>query len=288
MTEKLTTSYVIVFTAFLFFICLPPAAAQRIAVISPEKNDQAPVYAERLSAALSGHFRMIETSAADSAFSSLSMATPFNQTIEETRSAGKVIGADILIFVKVETQRRSSFTREKYHEATAAIFVTGARSGELFHFELRSIEEDTQDEAFRSLLNEAEATADALNHLFPDIYQKELAAVQKTEIEDHSSIAEEDKTTRPPMPYRQVKPSSTSDAFLYGVHATIDAQVDITAQGSIAKIRIIRWAGYGLEKAVTDAIRKMKWRPAERNGKNLPMRVMLRYNFTKLEKNESN
>ena len=90
------------------------------------------------------------------------------------------------------------------------------------------------------------------------------------------------------MPYRQIKPVSTSEAFLFGVHATVDAEADITADGSVADIRVIRWAGYGLEKAVTDAIRKMDWRPAERDGKNLPMRVMLRYNFTKLEKPDKN
>jgi len=28
----------------------------------------------------------------------------------------------------------------------------------------------------------------------------------------------------------------------------------------------------------------MNWRPGERGGKPLPMRVLLRYNFTKIEK----
>jgi hypothetical protein len=35
---------------------------------------------------------------------------------------------------------------------------------------------------------------------------------------------------------------------------------------------------------VTDAVRAMNWRPAMRGGKPLPMRVLLRYNFTKVEK----
>jgi hypothetical protein len=50
--------------------------------------------------------------------------------------------------------------------------------------------------------------------------------------------------------------------------------------------KIVRWAGFGLEEAVERAVRSMNWRPAMRNGKALPMRVLLRYNFRKVEKDE--
>ena len=39
-----------------------------------------------------------------------------------------------------------------------------------------------------------------------------------------------------------------------------------------------------LEESVEKAVRAMNWRPAMRNGSALPMRVLLRYNFTKVEK----
>lgn len=292
MAEKHITAKMIVFGAFaamyLMLFCVTTADAQRIAVISPEKGTEPETYADRLLGHLSDRHRTVERSAAEAAFTSLSIATPFNQTAGETRSAGNVIGADILIFVKVETQRRSSFEKPKYFESSAALFLTGARSGELFHFELRKAEKDTPEEAFDALLTDTETTADAITSLIPDLYRQELNARSDITIEDHSRSAEQDKTTRPPMPYRQIKPTSTGEAFLFGIHATIDAEAGIDANGTISDIRVIRWAGYGLEKAVTDAIRKMTWRPAERNGKNLPMRVMLRYNFTKIEKTEKN
>jgi hypothetical protein len=62
--------------------------------------------------------------------------------------------------------------------------------------------------------------------------------------------------------------------------------VDIDAEGRIAASRIVRWAGFGLDESVEKAVRSMNWRPAMRNGKSLPMRVLLRYNFRKVEKDE--
>jgi hypothetical protein len=52
------------------------------------------------------------------------------------------------------------------------------------------------------------------------------------------------------------------------------------------RTQIVRWAGYGLDEAVTETVRRMNWRPATRGGKALPIRVLLRYNFKKIEKEE--
>jgi hypothetical protein len=51
------------------------------------------------------------------------------------------------------------------------------------------------------------------------------------------------------------------------VTATIDVLVDVEADGGITKIEIVRWAGFGLDESVAETVRKMNWRPAERNGK---------------------
>jgi hypothetical protein len=49
---------------------------------------------------------------------------------------------------------------------------------------------------------------------------------------------------------------------------------------------ITRWAGFELDESVAKAVRSMNWRPAERNGKPLPVRFLLRYNFKKIEKDD--
>jgi TonB family protein len=92
------------------------------------------------------------------------------------------------------------------------------------------------------------------------------------------------KGFRAPIPYRRLKPVYTTEAALYDITATVEILVDLDAAGSILRTRIVRWAGYGLDESVDAAVRSMNWRPAERNGKSLPMRFLLRYNFRKVEK----
>jgi hypothetical protein len=52
------------------------------------------------------------------------------------------------------------------------------------------------------------------------------------------------------------------------------------------RIGITRWAGYGLDESVIKTINEMQWRAASREGKALPIRVLLRYNFKKIEKED--
>jgi TonB family protein len=75
-------------------------------------------------------------------------------------------------------------------------------------------------------------------------------------------------------------------ANLYAVTATVDATVDLDETGKVLRVEITRWAGYGLDESVEETIRKMQWRSATRDGKPLPIRVLLRYNFKKIETDE--
>jgi TonB family protein len=89
---------------------------------------------------------------------------------------------------------------------------------------------------------------------------------------------------KPPIPYKRIKPEYSRTAYLYNVRATVEIEADIDETGKVTRTSVARWAGYGLDAAVTDAVRAMNWRPAMRGGKPLPMRVLLRYNVTKVEK----
>jgi TonB family protein len=93
----------------------------------------------------------------------------------------------------------------------------------------------------------------------------------------------EARNFRPPLPYKRIRPDYTKIANLYGVEATVDAEIDVDENGKILNIEIVRWAGFGLDESVAETIRKMQWRAASRDGKTLPVRVLLRYNFKKIE-----
>ena len=81
-------------------------------------------------------------------------------------------------------------------------------------------------------------------------------------------------------------PPYTALANLYRVTATVDIEVDFDESGVVSHTEIVRWAGFGLDEAVAETVRKMNWRPALKNGKAIPIRVLLRYNFKKIEKEE--
>jgi TonB family protein len=70
------------------------------------------------------------------------------------------------------------------------------------------------------------------------------------------------------------------------VEATIDIEIDIDESGKVARTEVLRWAGFGLDDSVTEIVRKMNWRAAQRNGKSLPTRVLLHYNFKKINDDE--
>jgi TonB family protein len=62
----------------------------------------------------------------------------------------------------------------------------------------------------------------------------------------------------------------------------VDVLVDISADGEVSRTEIVRWAGFGLDEAVTSTVGQMHFRPAMREGAPVPARVLLRYNFRRL------
>ena len=76
-----------------------------------------------------------------------------------------------------------------------------------------------------------------------------------------------------------LRPAYTDAASRAEAEATVDAEVEIGADGEVGRIRIVRWAGFGLDDEVVSTIRQMHFRPASRGGQPVAVRVLLRYNF---------
>ena len=201
----------------------------------------------------------------------------------EGRRVGSVIGSERFLIVGSALQRRAGSGGRTYFEAYASTYLIDARSGMLIKFDLTSAESDTEADAAARLVSKTnELAAEIVNAKF----EPQTGAANFPEPPpEHSPDAAGLKL---PIPYRRIRPKYTTLAALYGVRATVDVEVDIDAEGRIAATRITRWAGFGLEEAVDAAVRSMNWRPAMRGGKSLPMRVLLRYNFRKVETDEEN
>lgn len=269
--------------AFLFLTS--QVAAQRIAVLVPEQTVQTQKYASQLSDHLSDKLNVLDHEMSRAAFLSIKVENPFNLPATQAEAIGEVIGCDYFLLIKTGTLRRSSFAKDEFYESFVTVFLVDGRSGKLIYWDLKSFESDTPAESERLFFASTGIfAAGIIEHLKSS---RELGtdvknAARIEEVPEADSAAA--KNFHPPMPYKRIKPEYTKQAYLYRVRATVDVAVDVDANGGITAFEIKRWAGFGLDESVVETVRKMNWRPADRNGKTLPMRVLLRYNFTKIEK----
>lgn len=272
-----------VFICGLTLIFLTNTFAQKVAILAPEKTKQSEEFAEKFSDSLAEQIKVVDLSLAKSILQIKNLQTPFNLTNEDAKNLGVSIGCNYLVLINTDTWRRSDIGRDEYYEAFATFYLISSKTGRLVYWKLNKFEKDTPEQAKSTLFSSIKTFADEITKQIKLNSQKELNE-EKTEIAElPDANSPKAKGFRPPLPYRRIKPKYTTLASLYDVTATIDALVDIDKEGKVLRIEIVRWAGFGLDKSVTETINKMNWRPADRNGKTMPMRILLRYNFKNIE-----
>ncbi|MBK6750850.1 MAG: energy transducer TonB [Pyrinomonadaceae bacterium] len=273
----------ILFISLLLCIFTVSVEAQIVAVLEPNAEPVSDLV-PKLKGDLSAHLDTLDPSLVEAAFKASKHSDPYNMTSEEAKITGSAIGCDFLLLIKTGNLRRTSFERPEYYESFAAIYVVSSRTGRLAYWTIRNAEQRTQAEANTKLLALIPAMALDL--------AATIKGAHKLEIVEHRplNIAEPPLPGTPdakgfiaPIPYRRIKPEYSETAYLYNVTATVEILVDLDAAGSVTRTEIVRWAGFGLDESVQKAVRTMNWRPAERDKRTLPMRVLLRYNFKKAE-----
>ena len=213
-----------------------------------------------------------------------------NMTLAEARDLGAAIGCDFFIMGDAQTVRRSPSSGAVYYEAFASIFLVSARSGKLTQWERPDFQRPTPAEAEQALLASlaAEETRQRYARAIRSAQEEErigrahaIDAVTPVIEVMSDDEAGPDSATRPPRPFRRLKPLYTESASHADAQATVDVLVDIDARGEVGSIEVARWAGYGLDQSVVDTVKQMHFFPAMREGLAIPMRVLLRYNFRK-------
>lgn len=277
------TRYAVLMICFL--VLCNEARAQRLAVINAEADSLSDKYAAKMHSELSERLRVTDLSFSNSVFQNSEIEAKFNLTTSEAKQLGETIGCDFFLIVRVMNQPRNAFGQKFYHEATAALFLVSTRTGLMREWMLERFEEESSAAAEDALQNSVKQRSAYLAEKAVSLLAEELESEKKAPPAIYSPDEGENANgTRPPMPYRRISPEYTTLADLFAIKATVDAEVDIDENGEITNITIIRWAGYGLDDSVTAAIRKMNWRRGEQNGKPLAMRILLRYNFIKVDK----
>ena len=267
----------------IFLLCLS-ARAQTIAVLVPESKAPSPISASTIESRLTGaSLKVLDADLVRAAYASARPELPFNMTTAEAKRLGSAIGCNFIVLVKAADLRRSSLDRSDYRESYAAIYLISSRTGNLLYWTLETAEADSAEAAKTKLSERLDEIAGQLTN--------EILAAKRLEGNTTSMprlSAPEDfagrKSFRAPIPYDRIKPEYTRIAYLYGTEGTVDIEVDIDEMGVVTNSDVTRWLGFGLDESVEKAVRAMNWRPAELDGKPLAMRVLLRYNFKKIEK----
>lgn len=266
----------------------------RVAVLDLGQTNEGKLTADRLAAVLSADERVsvMDRDQGRAAALGAGYAGSLNMTLEEARNLGAVIDCDFFLTGDAQTLRRSPSNGKDYWEAYVAIFIVSARTGRLVLWERPSFEAATPEEAEKRLFNELmggelrQRYGIAIRRAQEDEYiarntllQSHGAPVIEDAPEDAASA--EAQGLRLPQPYRRLRPPYPDTAARIEVEAVVDVQVEIGADGEVDRIDVVRWAGFGLEEATIQTIRRMHFRPAMRGGVPVPMRVLLRYNFRK-------
>ncbi len=273
-------AFALVFVPSLF-------AQQKIAILTPEKNLQNQILAEKLRTSLSPHFKILDDSLSEIAFVSAKPEKPFNLSLEDAKNIGAAIGCDYFLLIKAENLTRYSFEKKEYYESYAAVYAVSSRTGRLVFWKLVKGEAKKSDKAEKKLFDSTLDLSAEISDKLKLVAKEELSEKPAQKLEElPAENSPESKNFRPPLPYKRIKPPYTRMAYLYSIEATVDIEIDVDDAGRIIRTEIVRWAGFSLDESVDETIRKMNWKAADRNGKSLPMRVLLRYNFKKIEPEE--
>jgi TonB family protein len=274
-------------------VCLTFAAssvAQRISILVQSDSELSSVFSQKLSERLSERkIRVDDMGLSRSAADSVRIDDTFNMTLHDARRLGSVLGTPFYILINAGNLRRTSSQVETYYEAFASIYLVSSASGRLLKWDLVSLKDSSEAKAQHGL----RAASDKAGKMINDAIVFEIKAHSNSRGTIQYPPVPDDKTPgyeglRPPMPYRRISPEYTPTANLYSVEATVEIEANVDAKGKIVSTEIVRWAGYGLDESVEETVRKMNWRPATIGTRSLPMRVLLRYNFKQLEKDDDN
>lgn len=217
-------------------------------------------------------------------------AGSLNMSLAEARDLGAALGSDFYVIGDAQTLRRSSSSKPVFYESYCSIFVISSRSGRLVNWYRPSFQAASPEDAERQLL--AELTD-------PELLNRLLTAIKRTESDERSerAVAEESvplieeapddekaaeaQGLRLPRPYRRLRPEYPPTAAKADAEATVDVLVEVKTDGEVGDVKVVRWAGFGLDEATITTVRKLHFFPAMRDGTAVRLRVLLRYNFRK-------
>ena len=209
-----------------------------------------------------------------------------NLTRDEARGLGQRLGVDYYVLGRVVETPRQAGNGKVVFTALAGLYLVESRRGELLRFEFLATEGETAGEARTQLLarlpavwrtfREAMTTAWAAGgELPPGGAEGETPPVEVFTDEPFGR----NLGVTSPVFERQVRPVYPEMAARAEVVATVEVSALFGTDGLVSDLRLERWAGFGLDEAALAAVRQLRFRPALREGRPVPFRGLVRYNF---------
>ena len=217
-------------------------------------------------------------------------AGSLNMSLTEARDLGAVLGSDFFVIGDAQTLRRSPSNGPPYFEAYASIFLVSSRTGRLVTWQRPAVQAPSAKAAHESLITDL-ARSDITQGLIDQLQRRfEVEKSERAVVFDGTPVidaAPDDDATaeaeglRLPKPFRRLVPTYPETAATAEAEAMVDVLVDLDAAGEVARVEVARWAGFGLDEATIETVKRMHFFPAHRDGVAIPIRVLLRYNFRK-------
>lgn len=214
-----------------------------------------------------------------------------NMAVSEARTFGSVIGSDFFVLIDAQTLRRSPSSNQIYFDSYASIFLVSSRTGRLWRFQWIKVNAPTPVQAEKQLLKgmsdskHPEPLIEVIRQALEEERTRRALAVGREvpviEVAPDDSETATAEGIQLPRPYRRLQPPYPVTAASAEVEAVVDVIVDIDKNGEVAYKEIARWAGFDLDEATLETVKKLHFFPAMRNGTAIPLRVLLRYNFRK-------
>lgn len=211
-----------------------------------------------------------------------------NLSLGQARSLGGSLGADFYMLGKLVNSRRVAIGlggENFYFESMAGLFLVDSRSGRLLLFQLVRARGPKPDEADPLLKEKLALEWPAFSAAIKlELDQRREAIdepprpVYEVELTDADLTGPAEKL---PVFYQRLKPDYTAEAELAGITGSVELEAVFRDDGRIEDIKVARWAGFGLDESAIATLKRLQFKPAERDGKKLTIRGLVRYNFNR-------
>jgi TonB family protein len=288
-SRNTTHSKRLIYARLACFLCLAISnslaqSRPRLAIlelIGDEKDSWTALIRE---AAQNSPFELLDADLVRAAARGSGFSGNLNLSREEARALGQSLGSDFFLLGKIQVARRLGAGEQFYFDALIGIFVVETRTGKLIRFIFERAEAPTENEATQKLKDlikigwdrSAEAMTHATLKRAQDLERPAPPPGPAIELLTDDAPAQ---GMNGPVFYQRLKPVYPEQAELAGIVAVVELEAVFGADGKVGEVEIVRWAGFGLDESAVRTVRLLQFKPAEREGKKVTIRGLVRYNF---------